>query len=335
MSARVRVVLVGAGAIAKTHAEALAASTRAELVAVVDPALERATAIASEAGVPAYGDVGALPAALAADAAIVCSPPATHEELTLALLARGLHVLCEKPFALTAASARRMLEAADRAGRIVTMASKFRYVEDVARARALVGSGAIGEVVMFENTFASYVDMRERWNVRPEISGGGVLIDNGTHSVDIVRFVLGAIDDVRAFAARPVQPIPVEDTVHLEIRTRGGAVGFVDLSWSLRKEIPAFFTLYGSEGTIEVGWRASRRRSGGGPWEQFGPGYDKLGAFRAQHDNFAAAIRGAEALAIGPLDALASVHVIEAAYAAMRADRWVPVASSPAAVAVA
>lgn len=335
MSARVRVVLVGAGAIAKTHAEALALSARAELVAVVDPALERAAALASAAGVPAYGDLGALPAALAADAAIVCSPPATHEELTLALLGRGLHVLCEKPFALTAPSARRMLEAADRAGRIVTMASKFRYVEDVGRARALVASGAIGEVVMFENTFASYVDMRERWNVRPEISGGGVLIDNGTHSVDIVRFLLGAIDDVRAFAARPVQPIPVEDTVHLEIRTRGGAVGFVDLSWSLRKEIPAFFTLYGAEGTLEVGWRASRRRSGGGAWEQFGPGYDKLGAFRAQHDNFAAAIRGEQSLAIGPLDALASVHVIEAAYAALRADRWVPVTSSPAAVAVA
>ncbi len=334
MSARVRVVLVGAGAIAKTHADALAGSARAELVAVVDPLAERAAALAAAAGVPAYGSLGALPA-LGADAAIVCSPPSTHEPLTLELLERGLHVLCEKPFALTAPSARRMLEAADRAGLIVTMASKFRYVEDVVRARALVAAGAIGEVVMFENTFASYVDMRGRWNAQPEVSGGGVLIDNGTHSVDVVRFVLGAIDDVRAFAARPVQPIEVEDTVHLGIRTHDGAVGFIDLSWSLRKEIPAFFTFYGAEGTIEVGWKASRRRSGGNDWEQFGTGYDKLGAFRAQHDNFAAAIRREQQLAIGPLDALASVQVVEAAYVALRTDRWVPVAASPSAVAVA
>jgi predicted dehydrogenase len=167
--------------------------------------------------------------------------------------------------------------------------------------------------------------MAGRWNADPEISGGGVLIDNGTHSVDLIRYLLGPIDEVRAFAAKRIQPLMVEDTVHVAVRTRNLATGFIDLSWSLRKEIPAIVSLYGAHGTIEVGWKSSRVRRGAGKWHVFGTGYDKVAAFRAQHENFAAAIRGEEELAIGPIDALASVHVIESAYAALRADRWVTV----------
>ena len=321
----VGIVVVGAGAIARTHVAALASSDCARLVAVVDVARERAAELAGPAGVPAYADVAELPALLAAEAAIVCTPPVTHEPLTLALMARGLHVLCEKPFAITVPSARRMLAAAIQTGRLLTMASKFRYVADVVEARRLIQADAIGEVVAFENTFSSYVDMTGRWNADPQISGGGVLIDNGTHSVDLVRFLLGPIDEVRAYAATPIQPLDVEDTVHVAVRTRNRAVGYIDLSWSLRKEIPAIVTLYGPHGMIEVGWRESRVRVGDGDWRVFGRGYDKLAAFRAQHDNFARAIRGEEELAIAPVDALASVHVIEGAYDALRGDRWVAV----------
>ena len=327
MNAPVGIILVGAGAIARTHVAALAESKCARLVAVVDAAPERAAELAELAGIPAfaYTDVADVPSSLGAEAAIVCTPPVTHEPLTLALLARGLHVLCEKPFAITVPSAQRMLAAAVETGRLLTMASKFRYVADVVEARRLVQAGTIGEVVAFENTFASYVDMRGRWNAMPQISGGGVLIDNGTHSVDLIRYLLGPIDEVRAFAAQTIQPLDVEDTVHIAVRTRSLAVGYIDLSWSLRKEIPAIVTLYGPRGMIEVGWRASRVRVGDGDWTAFGTGYDKLAAFRAQHDNFARAIRGEEELAIAPVDALASVHVIEGAYAALRADRWMAV----------
>jgi predicted dehydrogenase len=101
MSAPLRVLLVGAGAIAHTHVAAIAASKRVALAAVVDPALERALALAATAGVPAYRSLAEVPASLDAEIAIVCTPPSTHEALVIALLERGLHVLCEKPFALT------------------------------------------------------------------------------------------------------------------------------------------------------------------------------------------------------------------------------------------
>jgi predicted dehydrogenase len=325
MERKLRFGLVGAGRIGHAYAQAFENSEAAELKAVADVRAEAAQALAHQAGCGAYDTYQAMARSADLEVVLICTPPVTHPEIALYFMDRGVHVLCEKPFAIDVAHAKMMLAASKRNCVAVTMASKFRYVDDVIRAKSIVSSGILGELVLFENAFTSRVDMASQWNSDPAISGGGVLIDNGTHSVDLIRYLLGPIDEVRAFAAKRIQPLTVEDTVHVAVRTRTLATGFIDLSWSLRKEIPAIVSLYGARGTIEVGWTSSRVRSGAGPWHVFGTGYDKVAAFRAQHENFAAAIRGEEELAIGPIDALASVNVIESAYAALRADRWVAV----------
>jgi predicted dehydrogenase len=261
------------------------------------------------------------------DAVIVCTPPVTHRDLCCDMLERGLHVLCEKPLAIDSGSAMEMISAADLRGLVFTMASKFRYVEDVAQAKALIAAGTIGEVVLFENVFTGQVDMTQRWNSDPAIAGGGVLIDNGTHSVDVTRYCLGELAEVQAMEGHRIQFLPVEDTAKMFVRSRDGVLGSIDLSWSVSKELPYFIAVYGSSGTILVGWRESKyRRSGDADWTVFGSGYNKVEAFKRQIENFAGAVRGDEALVVTPEDALASVQVIEAAYRSLARGGWEPIA---------
>jgi predicted dehydrogenase len=257
---------------------------------------------------------------------LVCSPPSTHPEIALLAIERGRHVMCEKPLAIDVKSAAEMVGAAEAAGVVFTMAAKFRFVDDVIRARKIVGSGILGELMVLENAFASRIDMTRRWNSDPTIAGGGVLIDNGTHSVDIVRYFLGPIDEVLAVEGKRVQNLAVEDTASLMLRTSDGVLATVDLSWSVDRANDTYLMLYGSQGTISIGWNGARYRQASSPeWIEFGGGYEKIACMGAQVENFCAAIRGEQPLRISAEDAIASVAVIEAVYASLESSAWTKV----------
>jgi predicted dehydrogenase len=108
-------------------------------------------------------------------------------------------------------------------------------------------------------------------------------------------------------------------------------MGTIDLSWSINKELDSYINIYGSHGTVFVGWKESKyRQSSSRDWVVFGNGYNKVQAFRSQVNNFSKAIRGEENLLITAEDALASVEVIEAAYAALHQNHWTAVDQRPA-----
>lgn len=318
-----RFAIIGAGAIARSYEAAFREVKGATVVAVCDTNGAAAEELASRIGCEAYSLLPALLRKASFDAAIVCTPPVTHESITCKILRSGRHVLCEKPLAITVNSARQMLAVAEQTGMILTMASKFRYAADVRRARELLFAGEVGDLVFAENAFTSYVDMSRRWNSDAAISGGGVLIDNGTHSVDILRYFLGKLRDIQVVEGRRMQGLAVEDTVRLFVHNDAGVMGAADLSWSINKELETFLRIYGSAGTILVGWKESRyRRHGDDAWRTFGTGYDKIQAFAGQIGNFCDAIREEAPLLVTPKDALASVQAVQAAYAALERARW-------------
>jgi predicted dehydrogenase len=330
MGQPLRFGLVGAGGIAQAYVQVLADLDEASVVGVADTRKEAADAAAATLDCKSYADVEALASGNQLDGVILCTPPATHVALAEYFVRLGVPVLCEKPFAVTPGEARRLIAVADAASVTVTMAAKFRYVDDVHRARDIVESGMLGDPILFENTFASRVAMADRWNANPQVSGGGVLIDNGTHSVDIARFFLGRISEVHAVEGRREQGLEVEDTAQMFLRTEQDVLGTVDLSWSIDKSVDHFVRICCSEGVIEVGWRASRsRKAGATEWTVFGPGYDKVAAMRAEILNFARSLNGSEKLLITADDAIASVDVIAAAYRSITRRQWVTVASPP------
>jgi predicted dehydrogenase len=320
---RARIALVGAGAIAQSYVAAFERSASAELVAVADPDTAAARRTAEPLAIPVFRTHGELLAAAQVDAVIICTPPVYHMEIAIDALRAGVHVLCEKPLTIGAFSARRMFGEASSAARILTMASKFRFVDDIRQAKALMEQGIIGDVARIDNTFMAPVDMTQRWNSRVAVSGGGVLIDNGTHSVDIMRYLLGPL--VAAYAvdtSADVRYCDCDDSANLFVRSASGIIGTISLSWSLGTSDPSFLRIHGSAGVIDVGWRGSAYRLCGKEAVAFGFGYDKGAAFRAQIDDFAEAIAGFHPPAVRPADAISSVETIDAAYASMWKNTW-------------
>ena len=318
------IAIVGCGGIANAYAAALARIPGARLRAIVDPDGDARAKLLGDSKdeVTSCADLTEMPRV---DAALVLAPPYVHESLSCELLARGMHVLCEKPLAPTVAAATRMLTCAKESDRRLMMGSKFRFTPDVTAARALLDEEVCGDIILYENVFCSHVDMTKRWNAQPAISGGGVLIDNGCHSVDLARHLLGPLSKVQAQFGSRMQPIDVEDTARMLFQSESGTLGSIDLSWSIRKETDAYVRLHGTQGTLEVGWRGSRWKSTDGEWQAFGSGYDKIAAFRSQIENFVAAITTEAAAVINDTDAIASVMVIDCAYQSAQQERWITI----------
>ena len=137
---KLRFGMVGAGAIAQAYAQAFENSSCAELVAVADVREEAAAAVAGAAGCKSYTDYQEMLKQTPFDAVIVCTPPSTHPEIGIWFLENGIHVLCEKPLAISSGEAMAMLDAAAKSGNQFTMASKFRFVEDIFKACLLYTS---------------------------------------------------------------------------------------------------------------------------------------------------------------------------------------------------
>lgn len=321
----IRFGLVGAGAIAKAHVEAMRAADGIALAGVADVNEAAARELAGD--VPVFASLDAMIAGCAPDAVLICTPPDTHPALAIAAAKAGLHILCEKPLAIGLREAQTMVDAASRAGVVLTMATKFRYVPDLARARNAIRLGALGNVTLVRNAFESPVQMAGRWNTDRLRSGGGVLIDNGTHSVDVLRFLLGPIESVSCSEGERTQGLPVDETVRLYARAESGAFGIVDLSWSRPSASPWFVEIVGTRGRIEIGWRESRHRFVGDAEDKpFGNGYDKVRAFIGQLENFRDGLRGDAPIEVASADALASVAAIDAAYEALGSRLWTKVA---------
>jgi len=327
MRDKLRFGIIGAGMVAQAYVQAFERCECAALVGLADKRIEAARALAERLKCRSYEAFEDMVEECKPDAVIVCTPPICHPKMCIELLNRQIHVLCEKPFSIDIQNAYHMISAARKNGVKLTMASKFRFVEDVVRAKSMVASGILGELVLFENVFASRVDMGSRWNSMPAISGGGVLIDNGTHSVDLMCYFLGPLSEVHVLEGKRSQNLQVEETVAMFVRSMDGVIGSIDLSWSIDKQRGSYLDIYGSRGAISIGWKESKHLDySRKDWVVFGRGYDKLQAFSSQIENFSKAICGEEPLLLTDEEALGSVRVMEAAYRALRQSRWVSVA---------
>lgn len=319
---------MGFGRIADTHLEAWQANEGVRVTSVVDNsplARERARHL----GLRAYDTVDEILKNESLDAVSICSPPAFHTSQAIRLMQSGVAVLCEKPLATDLASAQELVDGAAESGAVFQLATKFRHVPDIRKARDLIRHGIIGEPLTFHVEFCGAVDMSNRWNSQSELSGGGVLIDNGCHAVDTVRFLLSGIVKIQGVPLRPVQRLDVEDSAMMLATTECGATGKITLSWSMKSWSDYYISIQGTRGMIQIGWKKSYLHVEGEAPVEIGAGYSKLGAHKRMMGMFRDLVRtgNADEAWISYEDALASSTVMEAAYRSMQTLRWARVPS--------
>ena len=327
-SPKVRIGIVGCGQMGQWHLQSYQANPDVEVVGVVDTALDRAEKFARECGARAYRTHQELIAGEALDGVSLCTIPASHRDITLDLLKAGVHVLCEKPLAISVAEAEEMSLFAKRVNRLLFTAFKFRFHDEVRRAKQMIDAGSLGPILSFRLMFGGYIDMTRQWYADKTLSGGGIIMDNGPHAFDLVRYLFGDVTSVTAQTSS-VQHLDVEDTAKLDLIAGPGTAGTSDLSWSLRIPARSYLEIYGADGTASLdGEGISYRFKTWSEWKRDVNQRDVKGAFARQIDYFVGAIRGENPLALGNDEGVASQRVIEAAYESVRLGRRIDLAES-------
>ena len=190
----VRVAILGTGAIAQVvHLPILTELEGAEVFAVCDVDHPKATAIASRFEVPrVFRTDDQVFASRDVDAVVICTPSHLHEAQAIAALEAGKHVLVERPLALDADGARRVIEVAERTGRTVMVALNNRYRPDVLALRPFVRGGEFGELFFIKAGWLNRKmrTVRPTWRHRRVTAGGGVLMDLGSQALDLCLWLL-------------------------------------------------------------------------------------------------------------------------------------------------
>ncbi len=250
----VRFGVAGCGAIGPTHAAAIARLPDAELVAVADPVAGRAADVAGRFGAAAHASLDALLADRAVDVVCLCTPSGTHADGAVAALAAGKHVVVEKPMDVTVAACDRVLAAAAAAGRSVSVVSQHRFDPATERVKRLVDAGALGRLVLvtadvkWYRTQAYYDagDWRGTW----ALDGGGALMNQGVHTVDLLLHLGGPVRSVYAQVRTAAHDrIEVEDVAVATLAFASGAVGTLVATTAAYDGLPVRLDLFGTAGT--------------------------------------------------------------------------------------
>ncbi|MBM4417224.1 MAG: Gfo/Idh/MocA family oxidoreductase [Chloroflexi bacterium] len=323
-----RVVVIGCGGIGRRRADTIRSDRNAELIAVADVDPARANQLAAAHGCAAWGDPQAAATMAEADAIVISTPNVHHATLARAAFDAGKHVLVEKPLARNPIEAAEMVRIARMRGRILKTGFNHRYYPSVARARALVREGAIGEPVLCRCRYGhgARESFPSEWFANRELSGGGTFLDNGVHALDLFRVFLGDFDEATGFVGTLVHPVGAcEDNGMGVFRSAAGRMAMLHSSWT-QWDSGFSFEVFGREGFIhcESNERVTMGRRlpviGHPPTQTWNfPGLDR--SWDEDWTDFSAAVReGRDVDATGE-DGLAAVQMAYAVYEASRTGR--------------
>lgn len=349
------VAVVGAGVIGRLHAQVLADVTGAELRAVVDVDLDRARELAAEFGVPAVGSLAeALAPAAGVDVVAICTPSGLHAAAAIEAMQAGRHVLIEKPIDVDDARAAAIDQARRRNGVHAAVISQHRFDPASEAVAAAIADGELGRVT---SAVASIPWWRGdayyasgAWRGTRALDGGGALMNQGIHTIDLLVAFLGRPAEVVGFTARLAhEGIEVEDTAAGAVRFASGALATIHATTAAYPGLPTRLQIHGDAGSAILEGdslvllhhdalgreefpmgnpqAAAEARTGHGATGSADDGAVGMPgqAHRRQYEDLVHAIRTGEPVRVGTGEARRALAVINALYASSDSGRAVTI----------
>jgi UDP-N-acetyl-2-amino-2-deoxyglucuronate dehydrogenase len=253
MNSRIKTGIVGCGKVGHIHAAALKTLPESEFVAVCDTDPARSAEFSARYGVRAFTEVARMVDEAGVEAAIICTPHPAHAAPAIEAACAGAHVLVEKPLAASLADCDAMIEAAQSNGVTLAVVSQRRFFEPVVRMRAAIDAGKLGVPVLGTIAMFSWRDENyyrsDAWRGNWATEGGGVLINQSPHHLDLLQWFMGPIEEISGYWANLNHPyIEVEDTVLAMVRFRSGGLGSIVVSVSQKPGIYTKIHVHGSNG---------------------------------------------------------------------------------------
>lgn len=256
-SEHIRFAIVGCGNIGGLHAEVISSLPEAQLVAVCDSRPESAKRLAERYGVKWYTDYQDMICRNDVDVVNICTPSGAHLEPAVAAAVAGKHVICEKPLEVTVERADRIISACDASGVHLAAILPLRFTPAARLAHQAIQQGRLGRPVLGEVSLKwwrtqEYYDAGG-WRGTWALDGGGALMNQAIHRVDLLQWLLGPVESVcAATGILAHERIEVEDLAVGIARLRTGALGSLVASTATQPGFPSRVVLHGTRGTIEL-----------------------------------------------------------------------------------
>lgn len=255
---KVNFAIIGCGRISPNHLDAIKNAPHAQLVAVCDIIEEKAKQTAAENGVDKwYTDAEEMLQNEKIDVCCVLTPSGLHCECTCLCARYGVNVLCEKPLEVTKEKMQKMIDCCRENNVKLGCIFQRRTYDGVIKTKEAVEKGYLGTVTMADASLKYYRDQEYydsgEWRATWELDGGGALMNQGVHGVDMISWIMGGVQSVTAICKKLVWDIEVEDTAVAMLKFKNGAIGVIQGATTAYPGLDTVISVHGSEGSISFG----------------------------------------------------------------------------------
>ncbi len=256
MTEKLRFAIIGCGVIGRTHAEAITSLPDAQLVAVADVVPELAQKLAEAFHVTPYRDVQQMVAREQLDVVNICTPSGQHGEHACHVMRAGVHVIVEKPMEISLAAIDEMLRVQQETGVKLAVISQHRFDPDTSQVHDLMKEQAFGRLVLGNALVPwwrsqAYYDSGA-WRGTWELDGGGVLMNQSIHSIDLLQWLMGPVKSVFAYTDTLVHRMETEDGAVAVLRFACGALGTISATTGAYPGMGTRVDIYGDQGSAVI-----------------------------------------------------------------------------------